>query len=116
MKTTISINPPPSDRKCERCGKHVSELKSFGGPGDPLVGDFTGAFLVKNFRSMYEGEPIEQYEKVLSEYKYDAEKLTDNISELQEKYGEVLIDSVFTYAQLCDTITASWECRNCFIC
>ena len=46
----IVINPPPSDSRCECCGKHVSELKPFGGPGDPLVGDFNGALLVKTFR------------------------------------------------------------------
>lgn len=47
----ININPPPRHGKCECCGKHISELKPFGGPGDPLVGDFTGAYLVKKFRS-----------------------------------------------------------------
>jgi hypothetical protein len=35
------------------CGKHISELKQFGGPGDPLVGDFRGAKLVKTFRQEF---------------------------------------------------------------
>jgi len=47
----ININPPPKDGRCYCCGRHVSELKPFGGPGDPLVGDFTGAYLIKKFRS-----------------------------------------------------------------
>ena len=50
--TVIYINPPPSDGRCEGCGRHVSELKPFGGPGDPLVGDFTGELLLKHFRSL----------------------------------------------------------------
>jgi hypothetical protein len=40
----ININPPPSDCRCECCGKHISELKPFGKAGDPLVGDFEWSF------------------------------------------------------------------------
>lgn len=50
MLCTILINPPPSDKRCECCKRHISELKPFGGPSDPLVGNFSGALLVKNFR------------------------------------------------------------------
>lgn len=50
----VSINPPPRDEKCECCRRHIKDLKPFGGRGDPLVGDFTGALLVKTFR---EGAP-----------------------------------------------------------
>jgi hypothetical protein len=46
-----NINPPPQNGKCECCGKHISELKPFGGPGDPLVGDFTGVYLIKKWRT-----------------------------------------------------------------
>jgi len=49
-ESVVRINPPPSDGRCECCRRHVSELKPFGGPGDPLVGDFSGALLVKHFR------------------------------------------------------------------
>jgi hypothetical protein len=38
------VNPPPSDRRCECCGKHISELEPFDGPA--------GAILVKNFRRL----------------------------------------------------------------
>ena len=50
MKAGILINPPPRDRRCECCRKHIDELKPFGGKGDPLAGDFRGALLVKTFR------------------------------------------------------------------
>ena len=49
-KKKISINPPPQDGNCEVCGKNVKDLKPFGKEGDPLVGDFNGALLVKTFR------------------------------------------------------------------
>lgn len=32
------IRGPPRDERCEVCGRHISEPKPFGGPGDPLVG------------------------------------------------------------------------------
>ena len=52
-KRKVLINPPPEDAKCMICGRHVSELGTFGGPGDPLVGDFSGAKLVKKGREDY---------------------------------------------------------------
>jgi hypothetical protein len=54
-KKIITINPPPSDHCCERCGKHISKLKPFGGAGDPLVGDFKGALLLKTYREEFPG-------------------------------------------------------------
>jgi len=36
----ISINPPPADKKCECCGRHISELKLFK----------DGKLLMKTFR------------------------------------------------------------------
>ena len=47
-------NPPPADnRRCYICDRHVDELESFGGPGNPLVGDFSGAKLVKTWREEF---------------------------------------------------------------
>ena len=54
-KSRISINPPPQDGKCMICGRHVNELKAFGGPGDPCLGDFSGAKLIKMWREDYPG-------------------------------------------------------------
>ena len=51
-KPVIHINPPPSSARCECCLRHISEIKAFGGKGDPVRGDFSGAKLVKNFRAM----------------------------------------------------------------
>ena len=51
-----NINPPPSDERCSICRRHIDELPAFGGAGDPLVGDFSGAKLVKNFREDCPGQ------------------------------------------------------------
>jgi hypothetical protein len=93
-RRTVCINPPPQDRRCEVCGRHISELKPFGGTGDPLVGDFTGAFLVKKFRTLAPRFADEQ----LHDYK--------------KKYGDEPAD---IYKQAMNTVGASWECRDCIV-
>jgi hypothetical protein len=35
---------------CDVCGRPTATLRPFGGPGDPLVGDFSGCRLVKMYR------------------------------------------------------------------
>jgi hypothetical protein len=91
---SIIINPPPYDKKCQVCGKHINELKAFGHAGDPLVGDFHGALLVKTFRTMaleLEGKHLEDYKKKCTEEQFSF------------------------YEQLISTVEASWECRDCII-
>ncbi len=58
----IQINPPPQDNRCERCGRHVSELPSFGtGFSMPIsfvfenaqIDNYTADYkLMKNFRDI----------------------------------------------------------------
>jgi hypothetical protein len=60
----ININPPPEDGRCECCGLHISQLKPFGKAGDPLVGDFDGAYLIKFYRSDFycaDDDPAAEY-------------------------------------------------------
>ena len=54
-KKKMVINPPPHGGKCMICGRHVRELEAFGGPGDPVARDFSGAKLVKQFREELPG-------------------------------------------------------------
>jgi hypothetical protein len=113
--------------KCNRCGKHVDELKPFGKEGDPLVGNFEGQKLVKAYRTMLDNarrnsdnnnERIEQwnkYEQILSEYHYDDPNKSDNMDEIITKYGEETVNNAFMYDQLSSTIESSWECRDCIV-
>lgn len=45
------VRPPPGDLRCEVCQRSPDEVPRYGGPGDPLPGDFSGAILVKRPRS-----------------------------------------------------------------
>jgi hypothetical protein len=104
--------------KCYICDKDENELKSFGGPGDPLVGDFTGQKLVKVYRALYEGPEIDEYEQILDEYTSEAQPgdiWKDNINELEAKYGHEKVDKAFNYDQAKSTVGSSWECRDCII-
>ena len=110
QKPRILINPPPRDARCECCGRHASELKPFGGAGDPLVGDFKGALLVKTFRRM--APP--------GIHSYEIDDLLDEEGQLDEKkfiekYSKEDLESFYFAEQLMGTVEASWECRDCII-
>ena len=100
----ISINPPPQDGCCISCGRNVKDLKPFGKAGDPLVGDFDGALLVKTFRTM---APRDK--------KLDKE--VDKIKDWDEffKSNPKKADRLAFYDQIVNTVSASWECRDCII-
>jgi hypothetical protein len=112
----VYINPPPADKKCQRCSKHIDELKPFGKAGDPLVGDFEGAKLVKTFRCMVE-EDIPEFDNILS---YMAEKADSRGWEnaeymAEQEFGKDRVEQAMFYDQLRSTVEASWECRDCII-
>jgi len=110
QKAKLVINPPPSDARCECCGKHVSEVKPYGGPGDPLVGDFKGALLIKIFRPM----------APRGNNRFDISDCMDNEGNLDEgkfvkKYSKKELEEFWIIEQLESTVGASWECRDCVI-
>ncbi len=98
-KRKILTNPPPQDGNCDFCQRHVSELEAFGGPGDPLVGDFSGAKLVKSFRYGYSHQVGSTWECrdcfvrpepiwwIVSEEKRQGRRLTDiEVVEIQREF------------------------------
>jgi hypothetical protein len=111
----ININPPPEDGRCHCCGRHISELNPFGGPGDPLVGDFTGALLVKMFRRFgpYDEEADKAFQEAESRYK--EEGFENEFDYLIHKHGpekgEELNLRISAYCQT----GSSWECRDCAV-
>jgi hypothetical protein len=120
-KATIHINPPPQDRRCECCGRHISELKPFGKAGDPLVGDFEGALLLRNFRTMIDSEawskePIEvEFQRLYKLYGDKPEIYDKVMEELAKKFTPKEVENWEFGNQLTSTVGASWECRDCFI-
>ena len=107
----IIINPPPLDNRCECCRRHVDELKPFGGPGDPLVGDFTGQLLVKTFHYDFP-----EYE-LPSEYSGYLKK--DGAIDEQKfvaKFGQEEYESVINgLAGAWNIISSYWLCRDCIL-
>lgn len=112
----LTINPPPIDKKCQRCGKPISELQPFGKAGDPLVGNFEGAKLVKTFRSMNEEQDFEldKINDFLSEIR-NTKGWEEAIIQSEEKFGKEKTEQAMFYEQLSNTVEASWECRDCII-
>jgi hypothetical protein len=111
----ININPPPQDGKCEVCGRHISELTPFGKAGDPLVGDFDGAYLVKTWRP--DGPYDEEAESAMNEALrcYRAEGFQNPVEWMIGKHGKEKGEEFSFTAQLHDTSSKSWECRECII-
>jgi hypothetical protein len=111
----INLNPPPEDGRCHCCGRHMSELKPFGGPGDPLVGDFSGALLIKKFRpdGPYDAEAEKAFEEADSRYEKEG---FENVEDyLKFKYGEEKGRGIYYAVGLHDQVGKSWECRDCAI-
>lgn len=115
----ISINPPPSNKRCEGCGRHISELKPFGKEGDPLMGNFEGAMLIKTFRPLgvAQKEDKAKIDRIRRIFDLEAkkEKSPEEVGEmLKKEFGEDLERLMFG-SQLIDSVGASWECRDCII-
>lgn len=106
------INPSPNDGRCDVCGKHISELNPFGGSGNPLLGNFSGALLVKRWRP--EGPYNPEAEKARKEAEKEVPDGEDPLPWFVSKYGEEKGNRLYGSAVLYnDYSRPSWECRNC---
>ncbi len=119
-RARIIINGPPSDGRCEVCGRHMRELTPFGSPGDPLVGDFTGELLVKRFRPDFP-LPDEIREVNKRAKKEESIRSQDDCdSWFIANYGEdelKKLDKIFEEWQEAgfNQVGKSWKCRNCIV-
>jgi hypothetical protein len=96
------INPSPPDIECDCCGRHANDLAAFGGPGDPLVGNFKGNLLVERGRAMY----YLSDERIKEKKEFEATRTEE---EIRERY-----ENDFGW-QLSEQIQSSWECRDCIV-
>ena len=112
-KSKGGINPPPENASCMCCGRHISELVPFGGPGDPLLGDFSGALLIKKYRydAPYDERAAKLFNHILSSNVCEIDKLYEY---MVDKYGEEG-DRIYCQAILQGTVSKSWECRDCAV-
>jgi len=113
-KPRVEINPPLEDGDCECCGKSISELKPFGGPGDPLAGDFTGEYLVKTYRPSL---PINaDFEIAYEEAKrcYKNEGFESPYDWITHKHDKKVAEKISGYFQSQGDWSSS-ECRDCIL-
>jgi hypothetical protein len=111
----FNINPPPRNGRCNCCRRHISELKPFGGPGDPLVGDFTGAYLVKKWRA--DGPYNEEAEMAMREADscYEKDGFDDSLDWMIDRYGKEEGEALYYTYMLFHSVGSSWECRDCAV-
>lgn len=111
----ININPPPQGGRCDCCGKHIRELKPFGGPGDPLDDDFTESLLVKTYRPM--GPYVEEAEKAVREAEkcYKSDGFDNDLAWMVDKYGEEKADELDAAEWYNCAVFSHWECRDCVV-
>lgn len=101
----------PHGMRCDCCGREVDDLRAFGGPGDPLLGDLTDAKLVKMFRTVL---PVDQKAE---EYFRDCASEEDFDRGLKELTKELCREKAWELSQVLDGggVCASWECRDCAV-
>ncbi|MCK4828511.1 hypothetical protein KA005_72945 [bacterium] len=110
-----SMNPPPEDRRCDCCGRRVSELKPFGKAGNWLLNELDGALLAKRVRVW--AIPDEELDEIWAKYTWSC-RTEDDYREAKQQMiqelGEEKADQVDAYAEASQSTYASWECRDCF--
>jgi hypothetical protein len=111
----INISHPSRDRRCYCCGRHISELKPFGGPDDPLAGDFTGALLIKMYR--FHGPYDEEADRAKkeAESRYKEEGFEDEFGYLIHKYGPEKGRELCNRIQFYSGLRSTYECRDCVV-
>jgi hypothetical protein len=108
----IIINGP-KDGRCDVCGRHMSELTPFRGPGDPLVGDYRGELLVIRWR--HTGPYDEEAEKAWEEARKEVPEMEDELPWFIEKFGEGKGKALFWAGILYGSMVVSYECRDCVV-
>ena len=114
-RETLIINPPPPDGRCECCGRAMDELTPFGGPGDPLDRDFTGALLIPTYRidEPYDEEADNAQCEALNCFEHDGYQWPRDW--MIAKYGKEEGERLFLAGPLNPQDFESWECRDCVI-
>jgi hypothetical protein len=109
LKMRLKIIPPRDDIFCDCCQRPISQLKSFGKAGDPLVGDFDGDFLVKT------GRPYGPYVQKSEEAFIEANKQKSPLKWILQKYGIEKAYRICWDIELYRYHDGVWLCRDCII-
>jgi hypothetical protein len=105
------FNPPPADRKCECCRRHIRELQPF----DETHGEHcNGKYLIRTFRR--DAPYNEEAERAVDEAEEHCTEIDGGPYEwMIAKYGKKKGEILYVLGQASSTSGASWECRDCII-
>lgn len=103
----IYINGPPTDGRCECCGKHISQLEPYDKPGF-----YKGAYLIKTFRRF--GSYNEEAENAMEEAEIEHPEENPRVW-LMNRYGNERGYALYIMAEAYSCIESSWECKDCVI-
>ena len=113
------VHPPPSDGRCMCCGRYLDELTPFGKMGDPILGDYEGALLVRRLRPMT--PPPEEHLRIWKEFYGECNTDTDRRKArrmLVKEYGEQkahILDQYHVRPPIAKRLFFNWECYDCIV-
>ena len=101
--------------RCDCCFRHFSEVNPYGGPGDPMVGDYTGIELLKIYRRFapYDEEAEEIFNEAGNKYLNDG--FEDVLDWVVDKYGGKKASEIWGAVEAHCHLVSSYECRDCVI-
>ena len=103
----------PAEWCCQCCGRPESQLKPFGKAGDPLVGDFDGAFLLRDMRA--DGPYLEEAEIIYSASYNGGKQYEEAQRWLIHNFGEDDAYFIINIYSLGAQVGGVMLCRDCFV-
>ena len=98
----ITLNAPPTNRCCDRCGKEL-----------PLMKTFRSMDEMSGITDEYRAE-LENINAFLCEIG-DTKGWEEAIIRAEEKFGKEKTEQAMFYEQLVGTVASSWECKDCIM-
>ena len=103
----------PEEWCCQCCGRPESQLKPFGKAGDPLVGDFDGAFFLRDYRA--DGPYIEEAEIIHSASFNGGKQYEEAQRWLIKNFGKDDAYFIIAIDSLGAQVGGVTLCRDCFV-
>jgi hypothetical protein len=99
---------------CDRCGKHMEELQTYGGPGDPCGVDLTGARLVKIYHPI-SPPPSDEEMDLLHRRSGGMAGSGNVVDKLAKEIGESAAKDLLNRYELAGIEDSVWLCRDCIL-
>ena len=113
----INDNHPQLDTECMCCNRPARELRPFGKAGDPCLGDFEGALLVRRYRTFLPPPDI----RMIKTYQWmmqscdPASTFEEERTNLTQVFGEKDAERIIEAMDYGYETGPSYECRDCAV-